>query len=200
MAGLVAALQQMSLQGDTWVMDTSASTHMHSSEGILLSRLPTADSSILVGNGARITVTTRGFSILDTNSAKFILNNILVAPSLVRNLLSIRQFTRDNGGSIEFDAFGFSVKDPSSKHVMLRCNRASNLYTIPPAAISTTPHAALAVSFNMWHLYLCHPDPATINTLRNNSSIFCNKGSHTLCHSSIRQTCAVTFLFFYFPQ
>ncbi|KAK8450476.1 hypothetical protein SEVIR_6G034816v4 [Setaria viridis] len=32
-AGLMAALQQMSLQGDTWVMDTGASTHMHSSEG-----------------------------------------------------------------------------------------------------------------------------------------------------------------------
>jgi len=141
----MAALQQMSLQGDTWVMDTSASTHMHSSEGILLSRLPTADSSILVGNGARIPVTTRGSSILDTNSAKFILNNILVAPSLVRNLLFVRQFTRDNGGSIEFDAFGFSVKEPKTGRVILRCNSSGDLYTISPAAQSTA-RALLAAS------------------------------------------------------
>ena len=34
-AGLLAALQQMSMNGDAWVMDTGASTHMNSSEGIL---------------------------------------------------------------------------------------------------------------------------------------------------------------------
>ena len=89
-AGLMAALQQMSLQGDAWVMDTGASTHMHSSKGIIHSHLPTADSSIIVGNGARIPITTRGSSILDINSAKFVLNNIIVAPSIVRNLLSVR--------------------------------------------------------------------------------------------------------------
>ena len=56
-AGLIATLQQMALEGNTWVMDTGASTHMHSSEGILLSRLPASSSSITVGNGAHIPVT-----------------------------------------------------------------------------------------------------------------------------------------------
>ena len=56
-AGLISALQQMALEGNAWVMDTGASTHMHSSEGILLSRLPAASSSITVGNGAHIPVT-----------------------------------------------------------------------------------------------------------------------------------------------
>jgi hypothetical protein len=60
----VAALQQMALQGNQWVMDTGASTRMHSSEGILLSRSSAAHSSFIVGNGAHILVTSRGSSIL----------------------------------------------------------------------------------------------------------------------------------------
>jgi hypothetical protein len=36
-AGLTAAIRQLVMQGNAWVMDTGASTHMHSSDGILLS-------------------------------------------------------------------------------------------------------------------------------------------------------------------
>jgi hypothetical protein len=129
----MAALQQMSLQGDAWVMNTGASTHMHSFEGILHSHLPAADSSIIVGNGKRIPVKTHGSSMLDINSAKFVLNSILVAPSIVRNLLYVRQFTCDNGGSIEFDAFGFSIKEPRTGRVILHCNSSGDLYTLSPA-------------------------------------------------------------------
>ena len=56
-AGLIAALLQMALEGNAWVMDIGASTHMHSSEGIILSHLLVAHSSITVDNGAHIPVT-----------------------------------------------------------------------------------------------------------------------------------------------
>jgi len=40
-AGLIAALNQMALQNsNSWVMDSGATSHMHSSDGILLSRHP----------------------------------------------------------------------------------------------------------------------------------------------------------------
>jgi hypothetical protein len=58
------------------------------------------------------------------------------------------------------------------------------MYTVPPAASgSSTPHTSLATSSSLWHLRPDHPGPAVLDTLRNNSSIECNKGSHTLCHS-----------------
>jgi hypothetical protein len=181
-AGLVAAIQQMALQGDAWVMDTDASTHMHSSDGILLSHLPAAHSSITVGNGARIPVTSRGSSILKTDMSNFILNNILVAPSLVHNLLSVRQFTRDNSCSIEFDASGFSVKEPRTGRVILRCDSTSDLYTIPSAAPALA-QALLATSAFLWHRPLGHPGPAIIASLRRNNLISCNKPDHSLCHA-----------------
>jgi hypothetical protein len=135
-------------------MDTGVST-MHSSDGILPSRSPAAYSSIIVGNGTRIPVTSRGSSILATNMSNFVLNNILVVPSIIHNLLSIRQFTRDNHCSIEFDALGFSVKDLRTQSVILCCDSEGDLYTISPVAPATA-HALLAASSSLWHRRLGH--------------------------------------------
>uniref|UniRef100_UPI0024DE3BB1 GAG-pre-integrase domain-containing protein n=1 Tax=Klebsiella pneumoniae TaxID=573 RepID=UPI0024DE3BB1 len=81
------------------------------------------------------------------------------------------QFTRDNPVSIEFDAFGFSVKDIRTRRVILHCNSSGDLYTVPAAAPATypPPHAALATSSTLWHHRLGHPSSAAITTLRNNS-------------------------------
>jgi hypothetical protein len=84
---------------------------MSPSDGILLSRLSHSDSFITVGNGSNIPISCHGTSTLSAANTTFQLNNVLVAPALVRNLLSVYQFTRDNSCSIEFDALGFSIKD-----------------------------------------------------------------------------------------
>ena len=173
----------MQLQGSSpWVMDSGASTHMHSSDGILLSRSPASHVSISVGNGSHIPVTSRGHSVLATAASNFALNNVLIVPSIVRNLLSVRQFTRDNSCSIEFDAFGFSVKDLSTRRVILRCNSDGDLYTIS-AATPSTAQALLAASSSLWHQRLGHPGSSAIVSLRNSHSIACNKLGSTLCHA-----------------
>jgi hypothetical protein len=79
--------------------------------------------------------------------SNFILNNILVAPSLVHNLISVRQFTRDNSCSIEFDASSFSVKELGTGRVILRCDSTGDLYTIPSAA--PAPAQALLAASNI---------------------------------------------------
>ena len=172
----------MALQNQTsWVMDSGASSHMSTTDGILFSHLPSSHSFIIVGNGHTIPITCRGESILPTAASNFVLSNVLVVPSLVRNLLSIRQFTRDNNCSIEFDALGFSVKDILTNRVMLRCNSAGDLYTLPAAP--PAPQAHLAISTDLWHHRLGHSGSSTIDILRNNKSIQCNRVANTLCHS-----------------
>ena len=166
-------------------MDSGASSHMSSSDAILLSPHPSSHSSItvgtIVGNGANLPISCRGESVLHTPESNFHLNNVLVVPSLVCNMLSIRQFTRDNNCSIEFDALGFSVKDIPTRRMMLRCNSAGDLYTFPAA--SSTPHASIAISTDLWHHRLGHPSSATIDILCRNASISCNKVEQLLCHS-----------------
>jgi hypothetical protein len=131
---------------------------------------------------AHIPVTSRGSSILKTDTSNFILNNILVAPSLVHNLLSVRQFTHDNSCSIEIDASGFSVKEPRMGRVILRCDSTGDLYTIPSAALTPT-QAHHAASASLWHRRLGHPSPAIIASLRRNNLISCNKPDQLLCHT-----------------
>ncbi|GKB25304.1 hypothetical protein Tco_0864705, partial [Tanacetum coccineum] len=46
-------------------------------------------------------------------------------------------FTRDNNCTIEFDAFGFSVKDYLTRHILLRCDSSGDLY--PVTKPSTLP-------------------------------------------------------------
>jgi hypothetical protein len=46
-----------------------------------------------------------------TLSPSLALNNVLVSPHLIKNLISVRQFTIDNNCSVDFDPSGCSVED-----------------------------------------------------------------------------------------
>jgi hypothetical protein len=126
-------------------------------------------------------VLSRGTSILPTAVTSFSLNNVLVAPALVHNLFSVRQFTRDNNCSIEFDASGFSVKDPLTRCVLLRCNSSGDLYTISPSFPSTAASCSLAAPSTLWHHRLGHPG----------ASVFPSKhvGHHVYPRSVILVSC-----------
>ena len=144
---------------------------MSSNDGILLSRLPSPPSSITVGNVQSIPVLSRGTSFIQIADRSFHLDNVLVAPQLTRNLLSVRQLTRDNNCSVEFDASGFSVKDLQTKTVLLRCNSNGDLYTIPHHMPTPSRCHVAVVSPELWHSRLGHPAPAVVATLNKLSAI-----------------------------
>ncbi|GJY33105.1 ribonuclease H-like domain-containing protein, partial [Tanacetum coccineum] len=51
---------------------------------------------------------------------------------------------KDNNCTVEFDAFGFSVKDFLTRHILLICDSSGDLY--PVTQPSLTPHALVSVS------------------------------------------------------
>jgi hypothetical protein len=138
-----------------WVADSSASNHTTSDAGNLTSVHPTTStdpSSIVVGNGSTLPVTSVGDSALPD---PFYLNNVLVTPDIIQNLLSVRRFTTDNWCSMEFDPFGLSVKDLSTQKVITRCNSLWPLYTMclpshPPSS-PVSALSALVGSVSTWH-------------------------------------------------
>ena len=122
---------------------------------VTLSPSSSFPSSIVVGNGATLPVMGTGYSTLP---GPFHLNNVLVAPNIIKNLLSVRQFTTDNLVSIEFDPLGISVKDLRSKNVLLRCNSSGPLYTLQLPSSSSGSCALVATpSPTTWHRRLGHP-------------------------------------------
>ncbi|GJR46729.1 ribonuclease H-like domain-containing protein [Tanacetum coccineum] len=138
-----------------WNIDTVASSHINNSVHSLSEIFNTCMySSILVGDGHSIPVTNTGHSILPTPLKSLHLNNVLITPHVVKILILVREFVRDNNCTIEFDAFGFSVKDFMTRRVLLICDSTGDLYPI------TDPYPILhvfLVSQHTWHQRLGHP-------------------------------------------
>ncbi|GJW13535.1 ribonuclease H-like domain-containing protein [Tanacetum coccineum] len=165
-----------------WNMDTGASSHLNNSINSLSENFNTCMyPSISVGDGHSIPVTNTGHSTLPTPTKSLHLNNVLITPHIVKNLISVRQFVHDNNCTIEFDAFGFSVKNFLTRRVLLRCDRTGDLY--PVTTPSHIPHAFL-VSQHTWHQRLGHSRGEVLRRLVSSNFISCNKEKPPiLCHA-----------------
>ncbi|GJZ25183.1 ribonuclease H-like domain-containing protein, partial [Tanacetum coccineum] len=139
-----------------WNMDTGASSHLNSS----VNNLSTIFNSriypfVLVGDGKSIPVTNTGHSTLPTPYRTLHLNNVLITPNIVKNLISTRQ-------------------------ILLRCDSTGDLY---PVTSLSYPQAFL-VGQQTWHQRLGHPGSEVLRSLVSNNLISCNKTqSSVLCHA-----------------
>jgi hypothetical protein len=162
-----------------WVVDSGATHHTTPSVGNISNVRPLASpnpSSIIVDNGSSLPITSIGDSVLPR---PFYLNNILLAPDMVQSLFSVHHFTTNNWCSMEFDSFDLSVKDLTTKNVIVRSNSIDLLYTMhlpgsltpsssAVAALAVVPHALTVVAPTTWHH---HPGPAALSSLSRSSFI-----------------------------
>nr|GEW00729.1 ribonuclease H-like domain-containing protein [Tanacetum cinerariifolium] len=133
---------QPDFASDAWNIDTSASFHLNNSVNSLSEIFNTCMyPSISFGDGHHIPVTNTCHSILPTPTKSLHLNNVFITPHIVKNLISIRQFVCDNNCTIEFDEFGFFVKDFLTCRCFLRSDSTGDLY--PVATPSLIPYAFL---------------------------------------------------------
>jgi hypothetical protein len=132
----LAAFQTPTLtppMGPEWIADTGATYHTTPNPSILTSVRPPSSSlssSIMVANGSCLPITSVGAA---GAPGYFRIPDVLVAPSLVHNLLSIRRFTADNSCSVEFDSSGLTVKDSTTRRPLLRCAAPAPLHPSAPA-------------------------------------------------------------------
>nr|GEW50765.1 ribonuclease H-like domain-containing protein [Tanacetum cinerariifolium] len=165
-----------------WNIDTGASSHLNNS----INNLSDVFNSciypfVAVGDGHSIPVTNSGNSILPTPFRPLHLHNVLITPNIVKNLISARQFVFNNHCIVEFDPFGFSVKDFQTHRVLLRCDSTGPLY--PFANPLPIPQVYLTSQYT-WHQRLGHPGSEVLRSVISNNSISCNKEkSLVLCHA-----------------
>jgi hypothetical protein len=171
-----------------WVADSDASNHSTSDASNLTSVHPphiNDPSSIIVRNISSLLVTSVGDTTL---SVSFYLNNVLVTPDIIQNLLSVHCFTTDSWCSIEFDPFGLYAIDLSIRNVITRCDSSGPLYTMhlpsrsTPSSSIATPTTLVALA-STWHRRLGHPSVDTMSKLPNASSVICSRCSLDLCHA-----------------
>ncbi|GJV27035.1 ribonuclease H-like domain-containing protein [Tanacetum coccineum] len=168
-----------------WNMDTGASSHLADNTGILTSfNNSSMYPSVFVGNGHSIPVTHTGHSFLHTSSKSLQLNHILITLHIIKNLISVGQFTRDNDVSVEFDAYGFSVKDYQTGRLLLRYDSTGDLYPVTQQPSSQTPVVLLSFSSTTWHRRLGHLGDDVLRRLESRNLISCRKSKlSVLCHA-----------------
>ncbi|KAJ9567488.1 hypothetical protein OSB04_003454 [Centaurea solstitialis] len=172
-------------QDNNFYMDTGASRHMTFNQGTMHSLTPCNSSFIQVGNGAVVPARYIGQCKLPFSPWPLMLKNVLVSDKLIKNLISVRRFTIDNSVSVEFDPFGFTVKDLKTGSFLQRCDSDHHdLYPVlPPSPQSAVASANVAVSFDVWHRRLGHPGAAVFQFLLSRKFIACSSQNSSLCHA-----------------
>ncbi|GJY67352.1 ankyrin repeat-containing domain, PGG domain protein [Tanacetum coccineum] len=86
-----------------------------------------------------------------------------------------RALQRVNKCTIEFDEFGFPVKDFFTRHIILRCDSFGDLY--PVTTPSPIPSAMLSISLSTWHQRLGHPGEEVLRSLASSNTFLVIKRS-----------------------
>ncbi|GKC16232.1 ribonuclease H-like domain-containing protein [Tanacetum coccineum] len=153
----------MASHDQQWYMDTGATSHLSSHTGNLqTSFLNRNFHSVIVGNGSSIPVTHSGHVQIPNPYRPLHLRNVLVTPNIIKNLVSVRKFTTDNKCSIDFDPYGFTIRDYHTRQTLLRCDSTGDLY---PLHVAASAFALLTNNHSLWHQRLGHPGDAVIQTL-----------------------------------
>ncbi|KAJ0724594.1 hypothetical protein HanPI659440_Chr12g0449381 [Helianthus annuus] len=178
---LAEAFQAMAIEPEPsqWFMDTGATNHLVADSGMISYPCQNSIKNVLVGNGHLLPVAGSGNSDLPSNSKPLQLKHILHIPNIIKNLISVRKFTRDNWGSVDFDPFGFSVKDYLSGKILSRHDSTSNLY---PLTALQPPATSVFVSTSLqgsWHHRLGHPGVHVLDYLNSNKFISSDKQPRT---------------------
>lgn len=103
------------------IPDTGATYHIttHLASLTLPSKY-TSDDKIHIGNGQGLPIQNVGKTILSTSFKTLQLNNIY-APHIQKNLLFVKQFTKENSCFFEFHNDFFAIKDKVTQKPILFC-------------------------------------------------------------------------------
>lgn len=96
----------------SWLLDSGASHHLTSDLNNLALHSPyQGNEAVTLGDGSGHAITHTGSTILSLPSRSIHLNNVLYAPNIEKNLMSVRQTCADNNVSITFDPWSYQVRD-----------------------------------------------------------------------------------------
>jgi histone deacetylase 1/2 len=106
----------------SWFPDSGASYHVTSDPRNLQQSAPfEGHDQIYIGNGQGLNISSAGTS---TFSSPFLpnhtltLNNLLLVPSITKNLISVSQFSRDNAVYFVFSADSCHVKSQANDAIL----------------------------------------------------------------------------------
>ena len=132
--------------------------------------------------------------------SNFALKNVLIVPSIKRNLLYAHQFCHDNKSHFEFDSSDFSVKDlETGKELLKYHSSGTSLYPISSKVASIgnkqqSVFVASRFSGDIWHRWLGHLSFTVLSKfLKENKIIY---DGHSKLKLSVCNACQICQTFF----
>ncbi|KAL4290467.1 hypothetical protein GQ457_14G000950 [Hibiscus cannabinus] len=104
-----------------WYPDSGATHHItNDRENLQSDAVYIGMHSLLMGNGAKVSITHVGHGELASSDRSLQLRGLLCVPDITKNLLSVSQFARDNNVYFEFYPHYCFVKDIQTKTPLLK--------------------------------------------------------------------------------
>ena len=120
-----------------WLPNTGASALMTPDPQLVESmQLYHGPNQVINGNSNILPMSSIGHSALSACPKALHPHDILIMPQLTTNLQSDDKFVEDNSSLIEFNSFGYIVKDLETKIPLIKGNIHNNLYPIKFLAAS----------------------------------------------------------------
>lgn len=142
-------------------------------------------NGIIVGNGHTIPISGYSHTSLPNPNPPLSLKNVLHAPKIIKNLISVRKFISDNCVTVEFDPFVFFVKDFQTRRRIMKCDSQGDLYPLTTTK-NNQATALTTISPSLWHDRVGHPGAQVLDALRHNKNIACNRiSSSSICRSCV---------------
>ncbi|KAJ0039048.1 hypothetical protein Pint_22927 [Pistacia integerrima] len=167
-----------------WIMDSGASHHITSDlQNMAIHSDYVGNDGIIIGDGSGILITHTGSTTLSSCNSTFQLNNVLCAPSIKKNLISVSQFCKQNNTSIEFFPNNFVVKDLSTGASLAKGRSNGNVYEWQQS--SSQLFLSTKGSLNQWHRRLGHPSNRILHQITSHHSLKISKSPISNCNSCL---------------
>ena len=171
----------------------------------------TGNQRVYVGNGNSMSISRIGKINSIVASHPLPLSDVLLVPSITKNLLSIIKFTRENNCLVIFSSSGFFIQDLTTRKVMGVGRCKNGLYVLDrghATFLSSLSTCNLRASSIIWHARLGHPSFRVVSSLNKHGAISvsdnrsidlkpcfgCQLGkSHCLPFSNLDQRCNSLF-------
>lgn len=182
----------------TWYPDSGASHHVTPDPAQFSQQmLYKGSKQVHIGNRQGLRITSVGSSTFTSPTHPHItlsLNNLLLVPSITKNLVSVSQFAKDNRVYFEFHADCCFVKSKDSNQVLLKgavgqdglyCFKELNISHTSPRNVSclaATTSCNSNSDFVLWHRRLGHANARAVKTILDICNIpFQNKVALEFC-------------------
>lgn len=118
-----------------WYPDTGATSHITViPENIQHLRAFNGNNYIFTADGSPLLISQSGRSIFKSENRSFILKDLLLVPTVTRNLLSVNKFCIDNDVSLRFDSQKVQVRDRATDDLLIEGTVNDGSYELPMKA------------------------------------------------------------------